>query len=475
VLTLKSPDGSPIWAFFFTSSPQFQYNFYAMKRLFFAAILVTLYVVSAQAQSISEIIQQIAQRAPAILQAQDNAAAAERELKLVRQSVWMPQLTVSAMPIGFSRSSTQGSATLSLGLSLPTGTTVRFSYTGSMSYANGSFRGSLSGEVSQPLLGFSLTDTAIELDRRQVALDEATQTLSETQRQVILNALSDLLDLTIAQESIEIAQARVDLNRKLLDVVRSKAQSGQAGQTDLLAAQIELRQSELNLAKLQRDFALAQERFLMTYGVEKMPTWRAPTVKEELKSLAEVLLHLEITPEVITKDARVRRAAQQIAEAERLLGKAQQEALPQVGVTLTYDDQSAGWGIGLSVRHSFLTDHALKLEEAQRAFDIAQQTLRATRETVRLELLAQRNALYEAYSQLDVLALRGELIALHQAMKEQQRERGLLSPTDWEEFLIEKREFENERRAALYKLAIAYLRYKNSWGLSFSLKEVFDE
>lgn len=446
-----------------------------MKRLFFAAILVTLYVVSAQAQPISEIIQQIAQRAPATVQAQDNVAAAERELKLVRQSIWMPQLTVSAMPIGFSGGSTQGSAMFSLGLSLPTGTTLRFSYTGSMSYANGSFRGSLSGEATQPLFGFSLTDTAIELGRRQVALDEATQTLSETQRQVILNALSDLLDLTIAQESIEIAQARVDLNRKLLDAVRSKAQSGQAGQTELLAAQIELRQSELNLAKLQRDFALAQERFLMTYGVEKMPTWQALTVKEELKSLAEVLLHLEIPPEVIAKDARVRRAAQQIAEAERLLGKAQQEALPQVGLTLTYDDQSAGWGIGLSVRHSFLTDHALKLEEAQRAFDIAQQTLRATRETVRLELLAQRNALYEAYSQLDVLTLKGELIALHQAMKEQQRERGLLSPTDWEEFLIEKREFENERRAALYKLAIAYLRYKNSWGLSFSLKEVFDE
>lgn len=447
-----------------------------MRRIFVAVILIALCVVSAQAQPVSEIIQQIAQRAPAILQAQDDVTAAEQELKLIRQSVWMPQFSVSALPISFSEGGAQGSATLSIGLSLPTGTTLRFSYTGSMSYANGSFRSALSGEATQPLFfDFRLTDTAIELDRRQRALEEATQTLSETQRQVILNALSDLLDLTIAQESIEIAQARVALSRRRLDAVRNRVQSGQAGQADLLAAQIELRQSELELAKLQRDFALAQERFLTTYGLEKTPLWQAPTVKAELKDLAEVLLHLEITPEVIAKDARVRRAMQQVAEAERILRKAQQDALPQLGFTVSYDPQGAGWGAGISIRHSFFTDQTLKQEEAQRALTAAQQTLRATRETVRLELVAQRNALQEAYSQLDVLALKGELIALQQAMKEQQRERGLLSSTDWEEFLIEKREFENEYRAALYRLAIAYLRYKNSWGLSFSLKEVFDE
>lgn len=447
-----------------------------MKRSFFVMILVTLCVVSAHAQPISEIIQQIAQRAPAILQAQDDVTAAERELKLVRQSIWMPQLTVSAMPISFSGSSVQGSATLSVGLSLPTGTTLRFSYTGSMSYVNGSFQSSLYSEATQPLLfDLKLTDAALELDHRQRALEEATQTLSETQRQVILNALSDLLELTIAQESIEIAQARVDLSRKRLDAVRSRVTSGQAGQTELLAAQIELRQSELTLAKLQRDFALAQERFLVTYGLEKIPSWQAPSVKAELKDLAEVLLHVEITPEVVSKDARVRRALQQVAEAERTVSKAQQDALPRVGFTVSYDPQSAGWGAGISIRYSFSTDQTLKQAEAQRALAAAQQTLKATRETVRLELLAQRNALSEAYSQLEVLALKGELIALQQAMKEQQLERGLLSPTDWEEFLIEMREFESERRAALYRLAVAYLRYKNSWGLSFSIKEVFDE
>ncbi len=447
-----------------------------MKRVFFVMVLAMLCAVSAHAQPISEVIQQIAQRAPAILQTQDNIATAEQELRLAYQSVWMPQFTVSAIPIGLSGNSIQGSATLSLGLSLPTGTTFRLSYIGSLSYMNGSFRSTLSGEATQPLLlNFKLTDAAIELDRRQRALEEAKQTLSETQRQVILNALSDLLDLTIAQESIEIAQARVDLSRKRLDAVRSRVQSGQAGQTDLLAAQIELRQSELNLAKLQRNFALAQERFLVTYGFEKTPTWQAPTVKAELTDLAEVLLHLEITPEVISKDAQVRRATQQVTEAERILSKAQQDALPQLGLTVNYDPQSAGWGIGLSVRISFLTDQALKLEEAQRALAAAQQTLKSTRETVRVELLTQRNALQEAYSQLDVLALQSELIALQQVMKEQQRERGLLSATDREAFIIEKREFENEHRAALYKLAIAYLRYKNSWGLSFSLKEVFDE
>ncbi len=117
-----------------------------------------------------------------------------------------------------------------------------------------------------------------------------------------------------------------------------------------------------------------------------MPSWQAPVAKEEIKSLAEVLLHGEITPQVPAKDARVRRAMQHVAEAERLLSKAQQETLPHVGLTASYDPQNGNWIVGLNVCHS------------------------------------------EAYSQLDVLALEGELIALQQAMKEQQRARGLLSP-----------------------------------------------
>ncbi|MCX8103523.1 MAG: TolC family protein [Candidatus Bipolaricaulota bacterium] len=449
-----------------------------MKRLAFALALAIFHV-GVQAEPvppISEIIQQALQKAPALLQAYQDVTAAERALRLVRQSLWMPQLTVSAIPLGFSNARMLGSATLSVGLSLPTGTALRLSYTGSFSYTDGRMRSTLSGELTQPLLfDLSLTEEAIDLYRRTTALDEAKQTLPETQRQITLDVLSGLLDLTVAQESIAIAQARVALSQKRLEAVRTNVQSGQAGQTDLLAAQIELRQRELELAKLQRDFALNQEKLFATYGLNKVLTWQAPTVKEEIQSLAEVLLHLEITQEVIAKDARVRRAAQHVAEAERILRKVQQEALPQVGLTLTYDDQDAGWGVGLSVRHSFLTDQSLKLEEAKRTLATAQHTLASVKATVRLELLAQRNALHEAYSQLDVLKLKSELIALQHQMKQQQRERGLLSPTDWEAFLIEQREFENEHRAALYKLVIAYLRYKNSWGLSFSLKEVFDE
>lgn len=449
-----------------------------MRQFAFAFTVTILCCVGAQAEPvpISEIVQQALHKAPALLHAQGDVTAAERELALVRQSLSMPQLTVSALPIGLFEDSVQGRVTLSAGLSLPTGTTVRLSYTGSISYTASSFRGALSGELVQPLLfDFSLTDAALDLYRRTEALDEAKQTLAEVQHQVTLDVLSALLDLTVARESIAIAQARVALSQKLFSEVRRRVQSGQAGQTDLLAAQIELRQRELELATLQRDFALAQEKLFATYGLEKTLTWQAPTVKDELKDFAEVLLHLEITPEVVGKDARVRRAAQQVAQAERLLKKAQQDALPQVGLTLTYDDQSAGWGVGITLRHSFLTDQSLKREEAQQALITAQRTLDSVKETVRLELLAQKNSLQEAYSQLEVLALKEELLQLQHAMKQQQFERGLLSPMDWEAFLIEEREFENERRAALYRLAIAYLRYKNSWGLSFSLKEVFDE
>jgi|GEM_PF-2141013 len=446
-----------------------------MKHSLSALALVVLGSVWAQAEPISEIVQQVLQQAPAVLQAHEDVSAAERELGLFRQSLWMPQLTVSAVPIGFSEGNVHGNATLSVGLSLPTGTTLRLSYSGNLNYMSSSLRGTLSGEVTQPLLGLKLTDAALELDRRQGALEEARQTLSETQRQVMLDALGSILDLTIAQESIEIAQARVEISRRRLDAVRDRVQSGQAGQIELLTAQIELRQSELTLAKLQRDFALAQERFLVTYGLEKMPTWQAPVVKEEIKSLAEALLGLEVTPEVIAQDARVRRALRQVAESLVTTLKVQFDALPQLGLTVSYDPQSTGWSVGISVRHSFLTDQALKREEAQRALATAQRAFAAVRATVKAELVAQRNALHEAYSQLEVVALKGELIALHQEMKQQQRERGLLSETDWEEFLIEKREFERERRAALYQLALAYLRYKNALGLSFSLEEVFDE
>lgn len=449
-----------------------------MKHIVFALVVSVLCYSTAQAQpvTIAEVIQRALQKSPAILQAQADLHATEQKLSSIRTSMWMPQLAVSAIPVAISSNSAQmqGGATLSLELSLPTGAALRVSYMGSLRYSSGDFHGSLSGELTQPLwFDVSLTEATLELYRQETAWTEAQQTIAETQRQLTLDLLNNILDLSATSQSIEIAQARAELSRKNLEEIHSQVQRGQAGQTDLLAAQIDLRQRELTLAKLQRDFALTQEKFFTTYGLEKTLTWQAPTVREELKDLAEVLLHIEITPAVLAKDSRVRRAAQQVTEAERLLKKAQQDALPQIGLTLSYDDQSAGWGVGLSFRHSFFTGQALKVQEAQRTLAQAQRSLQAMRETVRLEFLAQRNALQEAYSHLEVLALKSELLALQHQIKQQQLEKGLISTSDWEEFLIQTREFENERRATLYQLTIAYLKYKNSLGLSFSPKEVF--
>ncbi|MCX8104204.1 MAG: TolC family protein, partial [Candidatus Bipolaricaulota bacterium] len=89
------------------------------------------------------------------------------------------------------------------------------------------------------------------------------------QRQVTLEALHSAMQLSVLQESVEIAQTRVRSKQEQLAELRGRVERGQALPLDLLAAQIELRQSELALTKLQHDFALSQERFAHTFGLEK--------------------------------------------------------------------------------------------------------------------------------------------------------------------------------------------------------------
>lgn len=448
--------------------------------LVLALLLFSSIRTQAQPVEISVIIQQALQKAPQILQAKEDVAAAELELALVRGNVFIPQLSVSAVPLGFSYEGGQGkstgSATLALGLSLPTGTALRLNYNGSLSYTDGAFQSSLSGQLTQILLmDLSLTDTAIELQRKQAAVDEAKQTLLEVQRQVMLEVLNGLLNLLVVQESVEIARARVDLSQARLEEVRSKVERGQAGRLDLLAAQIELRQNELASAKLQRDSSLSQEKFFNSFALEKTLSWRVPNIAaKKLQKLAEGLLQEEITPAIISKDPQVRRASREVVEAERTLNKTKQDAFPSLGLTMNYEERS-GWGIGISFSHSLFTGQELKIKEAERALVTARRTLESARESTKLDIVSQRNALQEAYSQMEVITLKGELLALQQEMKQQQMERGLISTGEWDEFLIQKRDFENEYRAALYQLIIAYLTYRNSLGMSFSLEEVFSD
>lgn len=443
--------------------------------------LLIFFSICTQAQSlkISEAIQQALQKAPQVLQAKEDMAAAELELALVRGNIFAPQLSVSAVPLGFSYGSGQersaGSATLSLGLSLPTGTALRLNYSGSLSYTDGRFQSSLSGELTQALLmDFRLTASALELQRKQAALDEARQAFLETQNQVIVEAINGFLNLLVTQESVGIAQARIDLSQERLEEVRSKVEHGQAGQLDLLAAQIELRQSELNLAKLRSGFALNRERFLDSFALEGTLSLLAPQMAEDMQDIAEALLKEEITSAVVSKNQKVRRAHREVEDAERTLSKTKQDAFPRLGLRVNYED-GAGWGIGISFSHILFNGQALKIKEAERALSTARRTFESVRETVKLEIISQRDALREAHSEMGLLALKRELMTLQQEMKQKQAERGLLSAGEWNEFLIQKREFENEYQGTLYRLVTTYLTYLNSLGMSLNVEEVISD
>lgn len=428
------------------------------------------------AATIWEVVEQAVQQASIVLQAQEDLVAAQLEEARLRQSLLAPTLSFSLLPWRLeSQEESTASATLALTLTLPTGTALRLSYRGSLSYQRGALQSSLEGEITQPLLiDWRLTDTALELQRAHDAVEEATQALGEAQRQATLEVLNSLAQLWVMRESVEIAQARVRLKQERLADVRNRVERGQALALNLLQVQIELRQSELALVKLQRDFALSQERLAQTFGLETTLPVQSPSVTPQLEEIVTELLTVAITPEVIAQDPRVRRAQRELVQTELIVHKARRDLLPSLGLSLSYDER-LGWSLGFNVRYNLFAGQAMKLQQAEIAYTAARRKLQAIQKTVELEIVSQKNALQEAYGHLDVLKLRAELLALQQEMKEQQRERGLISASDWEEFLIQKREFENEYRAALYQLVLAYLRYKNSLAMDVSLKEVFSD
>jgi outer membrane protein TolC len=423
---------------------------------------------------LQEVIQRALQNSPQVLSAEEDLAAAELELKLARRSLFIPQLSLTATPLVLYYNT--GSATLSGGLSLPTGTTLSLSYSGSLNYENGQFQGSFGVELTQPLFkDLSLTSTALDLQRKQVAWEEARQSLEETKSQVVLDAIEGFFSLLVLQESMEIAQTGVELNRAQLEEVQSKVNLGQAGQLDLLAAQIDLRQSELNLAKLQNNYSLNREKFFNSLVLDKASSLLEPRIDyENLLKMVEAILEEDITSEVILRNREVRQAERDVEEAEQNLRKVRQDAFPNLALRVNYD-HSTGWVVSINLSYSLFSSHDLKIMEAERDLEVAHRALESAKEAARLEIYSQRDSLKEAQGQMKLLGMKGELMALQEEMKQKQLDKGLIGKGEWEEFLIQKRGFENDYREAMYNLVTSYLKYTNYLGMDLNLEEVISD
>jgi outer membrane protein TolC len=167
----------------------------------------------------------------------------------------------------------------------------------------------------------------------------------------------------------------------------------------------------------------------------------------------------------------VRQAEASVQEAAQNLRTIKQEARPSVALRVSYDG-SRGWGLRLDLNHGFFKNFDLQIREAEQALALAQRTLESARETARLEIYSRRDVLRDAQNQMELFSMKQALLRLQEEMRQKQLEGGLLSTDTWEEFLIQKKEFESDYQKAISDLCVSYFEYEKSLGMNLNLEEV---
>jgi outer membrane protein TolC len=453
--------------------------YFLASTVFALSLLVFAPAKAQQALSLPTALQQALRADLRLLQAERKVIAAKLELELLVRNLFIPRLSLSAIPLSNSIETEQtrllGRVNLSAGMTLPIGTTLSLGYSTTYNYATGQLQGTWASDLTQPLLqDFTLTSTALELQAKQASLREAEHLLRETKNQVLLETLKKILDLTLTQAAIQISQNRVELAQQRYASTQSKAEQGQANRVELLAAEIELRQSELGLAKLQTSFQSEQEKFFRSLGL-KEKIILSPAQVNNMKFLAsvETLLHKQnaITSEIVQADPEVRKLQAELRTAELELKRVKQEALPRLELRLNFDGIN-GWGARLDMNWGFLSGLTLRLSEWEKNLELVRSKLDAAKKTTQSTIHAQRDQLQSAVDQLKLFEMRKELIALQQEMKQKQLEGGLISKNDWEGFRVQTREFENQYQSAIYDLILSYLKYRVALGFEFNMEEV---
>jgi len=425
-----------------------------------------------------------------ILDAQSSLEMTQLNLQRAKKLLGTPQVNINLDPLQ-ERYDVKGEAFESLAqlmmagtIKFPRGTDISLNYQGIYDYENGGYDDFYSLELHQSLFqDQSLSPSAIEIYNARMATEKARLTLEEIKKKVILDTVKSFFQLQEISDSLDLIKKKIALNQERLTETIKKRDSGLAGQLDVLKAKIELTENTEQLSKLKSQLALAKDQFYHSIGAEKnSPFIFSPIKEEQLRKKAEELLARKINQEILLSQSELKQAQWAVDEKHLQLSRKEEDLSPNWSLTIGYTSEKivsggttpAQWQAKIGISYNlFDGDRAgLSVQMAQMDLKRAERNFENLKETVRLNLSSQKNALREALSQLNLWKLKKDEIELRGELAQEQFTLGILSSQELKEFCLQKMQVKNNYQSALHNLLSSYLSYRMSLEMKLDLNEV---
>ncbi len=258
--------------------------------------------------------------------------------------------------------------------------------------------------VTQPIFAGGRIKSA--MDAASAAEDAAKAALVEATHDVAVQVKEAYYGAVLADRSVEIVEASVELAQEHLDQVRLQHEAGRASELEVLRAEVELKNlhPQLVQARNARDLALLNLKRLVNLPMDRDVELTTELVTESAG--AARLASLEL-PSLEEAEVRLRRraavrAAEDLVEVRRelvnaakgaylptvaLMGNLSRQAFPNSGVFPRSDDWRDDWSVGIAVQWSLFDGfkREAEIDAARAEVRQAELQLDQLREAVRLE------------------------------------------------------------------------------------------
>ena len=320
-----------------------------------------------------------------------------------------------------------------------------------------------------PLLPTGAERSLLQLDGRiRLAEDDLAQARIRKE----IEWVSAYLNLLRLQERIQDAQARYRLALENLASVEFQAKMGEAGKEQLLAAQLAVKEAELQEKQLLNTFLQARDSFILDTGIdgELLLTKDSDYLRGFLERADAIDIELgteEIERLLRDNNLQLRQLKFSREYAEEELKWQEDEGKIKVDTFGNYnydaglpEEYRSYWELGVGVSYEFYDsgEQKLAVEGIEARIENLEREYAHTLERLKQELAAMYAQYRVDQMALEIRALGLERTRLQAALYKEQYDNGLISDNQYEELVLALRQAELDYKEALDKVRFDKLR-----------------
>lgn len=424
-----------------------------MLSRFLALCAVVVFGATAAELSLREAVTLALSQHPDLRKAELQVALVELQFQASQAKTILPTLSLSLTP----GKGLWPEAGLSASLSLPVGTTNRL-------YGGIQFQPDIGSSWTWNL-GFSLTldftrpmAAAESLDKLAANVEESRRAFERTKNSVILSVIRGYTSLLSQQAKADQARSALDKAQENLALVEEKAKAGLASELEVLQARLSVIQAQLAWEQAWDDFHTQKRQFLQEQLglLEDRDLLPVTLDREALVQAAQDFLQKLDLDAAVERISEVRSAQEKLKEAHDNLEQVRLSWLPTVTVELSTGP--TGLRLGWTVRVDlFAPDRTAQTKMAEVQVATAMLALETARASARQKLVREVNSVLSALKALARLPMEEERWALEEEITRRRYEAGIVSETEWREFLASKEAFLREAKERELSLLLSYL------------------